>query len=255
MLVAVYEEPLLAPLVPGEMGWRTMAKQARAMLAETRDSLAPHARVVVESGALPWRALREVVRREHRDLLVVGSARPADEAEVRLGKTAKDLSYHLDCALAIAPHGMRSFEKRRLERIGVGFDDTPEAQAALELAAGIAGAAGAGLEVRGVVDDRVSGGLRTAQVVLGGREIVAEQEVSLRDRALAATQATGLAGHVEVGRGDPAEALRALGDTVDLTVIGSGHSGPRGRVYLGATGSAFVDGAPCPVLIAPRPDR
>lgn len=111
MLVAVYEEPLLAPLVPREMGWTTMPKQARAMLAQTRDSLAPRARVVVQRGASVWRALREVVRREHRDVLVIGSARSARDGEVKLGAIGRDLLYHLECALAIAPRGMRELDR------------------------------------------------------------------------------------------------------------------------------------------------
>jgi hypothetical protein len=60
MLIAVYEEPSLEPPVPTEMGWTSGHKQARAMLVETRDSLAPEARVVVDSYALVWRGLCRV---------------------------------------------------------------------------------------------------------------------------------------------------------------------------------------------------
>ena len=67
MLIAVYEEPLLEGVVPAQMGWRTAKKQARAMLASTRDSLAPSARLVVEPNLFVWRGLQRVVRREHRD--------------------------------------------------------------------------------------------------------------------------------------------------------------------------------------------
>jgi hypothetical protein len=74
--------------------------------------------------------------------------------QVRLGDEARQLLCHLECPLAIAPRGMGSREKPQLERIGVGFDDGPQARAALELAGSIARAAGAALEVRGVVDDR-----------------------------------------------------------------------------------------------------
>ncbi len=252
MLIAVYEEPLLEPLVPSEMGWTSVPKQARAMLAETRDSLAPRARVVVQRGVLAWRALRQVVRREHRDLLVVGSRGGAQDGEVRLGQTARDLLYHLECPLAIAPRGLRNVDKPRLERIGVGFDGGPEAGAALELAARVAAAAGAELEVRGVVDDRVPGGLTTGKFVLRGDAIADDASASLLDRALAAARATPAHAHVDIGRGDPAETLWTLGTGVDLLVIGSSRSGPAGRVSLGRSGSALVDGAPCPVLITPK---
>jgi nucleotide-binding universal stress UspA family protein len=163
MLIAVYEEPLLEGVIPKEMGWRTVTRQARAMLAGTRDSLAPSARVVVESDVLLWRALLRVVRREHRDLLVVGSGHDGADGRVKLGPDAQQLLGELDCPLAIAPRDMASRGTRRLERIGVGFEDGPEARAALELAGAIALAAGAELEVRAVIDDRVPGGLTTEQ--------------------------------------------------------------------------------------------
>lgn len=43
--------------------------------------------------------------------------------------------------------------------------------------------------------------------------------------------------------------------SLDLLVIGSSRSGPAGRVFLGSTGSALVDGAGPAVLIVPRPPQ
>ena len=127
------------------------------MLAATRDSLAPEARIVVDSNAPVWRGLCRVSEREHRDLLVVGSGRRAGDGQLRLGERAQDLLYHLECPLAIAPRGISNRDQPRLKRIGVGFDDGPEARATLEWAGSLALAAGAQLEVRGVIDDRVPG--------------------------------------------------------------------------------------------------
>ena len=76
-LIDVHEEPLLPVDLPGAMNWTAIEEQARAILAETRDSLAPHARIMVQADVLVWRALRHAVRHEHRDLLVVGSAQDA----------------------------------------------------------------------------------------------------------------------------------------------------------------------------------
>jgi nucleotide-binding universal stress UspA family protein len=171
---------------------------------------------------------------------------------VRLGDEARQLLCHLECPLAIAPRGMGSREKPQLERIGVGFDDGPQARAALELAGSIAGAAGAELEVRGVVDDRVAGGLRTEEIALGGDAFVAKQATSLFNRVLTAAKATGARVRVDVTPGNPADALFALGAEVDLLIIGSGHSGAAGRISLGKTGSALVKGASFPVLVIPR---
>lgn len=253
MLIAVFEEPLLEGVVPTELGWTSARDQAQAMLAGTRDSFAPHARIAVESNSLAWRGLLRVARLKHRDLLVVGSTRRADYGQVALGDVADELLPHLECPLAVAPRGMRDAAEARLERIGVGFDATPESEAALDVAGSIALAAGAELHVRGVVENRVAGGTRTENTVLGGDAIVARQLASLSERARAAALQTGARAHADVTLGAPAAGLRELCDHVDLLVIGSGHARASGRVHLGSAGRTLLRDAPAPILITPRP--
>ena len=211
ILIAVYEEPLLEGVVPAELGWASVERQAWAMLARTLDSLAPQARMAVQANALAWRGLLRVARLEHRDLLVVGSTRRADYGHVGLGDVAGELLLRLECPLAIAPRGMQDRAGARLERIGVGFDATPESHAALGLAGSIALAADADLHVRGIVDDRVAGGLRTEDIVLAGDAIVTRQLTWLSERGRAAGLDTGARTHVEVVLGAPADRLRLSG--------------------------------------------
>jgi nucleotide-binding universal stress UspA family protein len=253
MVIAIYEERLLEPLVPSEMGWTSGRKQARAMLAATRDSLAPKARIVVDTNPLVWRGLCRVLERAHRELLVVGSGRRAGDGQVRLGERARDLLCLLGCPLAIAPRGMSDRVEPQLERLGVGFDDGPEARAALELAGSLALEAGAQLEVRGVVDEHIPGVPIPKRRGLKHDAVVAERSKSLLQRTLAASRATGAAVRVDVTRGDTPDALFELVAGVDLLIIGSGRSGPADRVSLGKTGSALLHDAPCPALIVPRP--
>jgi nucleotide-binding universal stress UspA family protein len=253
MLIAIFEQPLLEGVVPAELGWTSVKEQARAMLVRTRDSLAPQARIAVQSNPLAWRGLLNVTRLEHRDLVVLGSTRRADDGQVGLGNVADELVSRLECPLAIAPRGVQDDAGARLERIGVGFDATPESEAALRLAGSIALAAGAYLRVRGVVDDRVAGRTSTTDAVLGGDPIVARQVGSLSERARAAARATGAQAHLDVVPGAPADSLRELCDHVDLLVIGSGHAGTPGRVQLGSTGRTLLGDAPTPILITPRP--
>lgn len=104
-----------------------------------------------------------------------------------------------------------------------------------------------------MVDDRLPDGLTTGPIVLARERSISEQAASLRDRSLSAARATGVPTRVDVAPGNPADVLAALCTRVDLMVIGSGHAAPRGHVYLGRAGTALVDGAPCAVLIAPRP--
>ena len=92
MLVAVHRDPLV--VLPRELGWEGMHKQAEALLRETRDAVAPDARIDVETDWSVPRALERVVKREHRDLLVVGSSRRGPEGGVRIGQRTRQLLCH-----------------------------------------------------------------------------------------------------------------------------------------------------------------
>jgi len=251
-LVAVVSDSRVAP---SWVGWQGMREEAEAMLAETRDSLAPGARVGVETGASVARALEYVVAREEGDVLVVGSSRSAAEGHVRIGKRTRQLLGHAGCALAIASRGLYHKPEVSLARIGVGYDGGPEAQAALLLAESIAVSAGAALHIRGVVDDRIPGmgwSNRAGRTILWEDVIQAEVD-SLQDRVAAAAQATKARNtKADVLRGRPANALLELCRDVDLLVIGSRRWGLAARVLLGSTGEALLHDASCPILVVPR---
>lgn len=254
MLVAVHPDPLV--VLPPELGWTAMHKQAEALLRETRNAVAPGARIVVETDWSVARALERVVAREHRDLLVVGSSRRGHQGLVRIGNRTRQLLCHCKCALAVAPRGLSGGPARRLARIGVGYDGAPEAQAALSLAGSLATKAGAKLRVRGVVDDRLPGvGWSRAageQALAMWDEVLEPQVESLREKAQRATSATGADAEVDVWRGRPADALKEVCEHVDLLVIGSRRWGAAARVLLGSTGEALMHDASCPVLVVPR---
>ena len=156
LLVAIHPDPLV--VVPAEVGWSALHKQAEELLRETRESVAPSARIVVETDWSVPRALGRVVAREHRDLLVVGSSREAAEGRLRIGTRTRQLLCYCPCALAVAPRGLSSDPSRRLERIAVGYDGGPEAHAALALAASSSVAGHARLNVTAVVDDSIPNG-------------------------------------------------------------------------------------------------
>jgi nucleotide-binding universal stress UspA family protein len=253
MLIAIHEEPLIPVALPGGMSWTALEQRARTMLAQTRDSLAPDARITVHADVLVWRGLRHVVRHEHRDLLVVGSARNTDTGHIRLGRTTNDLLEHLECPLAIAPSGFQQHTNKRLDRIGAGFDSSPESRAALDLAVSIASTTGATLEVQSAIDHGAAGGLRTEQIALEDNAITERQLTSAIERDLAATTASSAPINIHVDAGRPADLLSDLCDKVDLLVLGSGHTSPPGRVQPGRTGRAMLGLATCPLLLTPRP--
>jgi nucleotide-binding universal stress UspA family protein len=257
LLVSVQMDPII--VVPAEMSWKALEGQAQKMLWRARDELAPGARVDVETDLSIPRALERVVRREHRDLLVLGSSRHVDEGRVRIGKRTRQLLTECECAIAIAPRGMHSEPEHRFARIGVGYDGGPEAQAALELGATIAAAAGAELHVRAVVDDRIPA---LGWVTIAGgavstvwHDVVRDEADALRAKVADAARATAEAVETDVQLGRPADALLELSENVDLLLIGSRRWGPVARVLLGATGEALLHDASCPVLVVPRPKR
>lgn len=257
LLVAVHPDPLV--VMPEEMNWKSLDRQAEAKLRETCDLFSPQARIAVETDLFVPRALERVVGREHRDLLVVGSSRRGPEGRVRIGKRTRQLLCHLRCALAIAPRGWHKGPERGLRRIGVGYDGGGESDAALALAGSLALVADAELRVCAVVDDRVPpigwSALATGGAAAGRWEETVHAEMdALRDFGLSGARATGASAQVEVHRGRPADALLKLSAEVDLLVIGSRRWGPVARLLLGGTGEALAHHAACPLLVAPRPE-
>jgi nucleotide-binding universal stress UspA family protein len=59
---------------------------------------------------------------------------------------------------------------------------------------------------------------------------------------------------VHVSPGSPAHALREAAEELSAgtIVVGSTHRGKLGRIATGTTAGRVLDGAPCPVIIAPR---
>jgi nucleotide-binding universal stress UspA family protein len=257
MLVAVHPDPMV--VLPAEIGWTGMRKEAERLLRETRDAVAPGARIVVETDWSIPRALERVAQREHRDLIVVGSNRRGSEGRVRIGNLTRQLLSHSRCALAVAPRGFSERAARQIARIGVGYDGAPESEAALAFAASLAARAGATLQVHGAIDDSLPMvGWRSA-----GREPVLEmwdellepQVAALLERAQSASEATGAdVAEVNVSRGRPTDALLEMGEGLDLLVIGSRRWGAAAHVLLGRTGEALMHDASTAVLVVPRPE-
>lgn len=256
ILVAVQPDPLLLP--PAAHRWKEERHEAEAMLSSARASIAPRARTLIETDLSIPRALHRVVQREHRDLLVMGSSRHGTAGRIRIGGRTRQLLCHFECPLAIAPRGYAKRGETQLTRIGVGYDGGPESGAALATAASLATAAGAGLEVLAVVDDRLPP-IGWSLFARGGAKhpewedaVCAELERRRVDAGRAA-EATGARAGVEVTRGRPADALLELSESVDLLVIGSRRWGPVQRLLLGTTGEALLHDAACPTIVVPRP--
>lgn len=211
--------------------------------------------------------LAELARSEEADLLVLGSTHRGSVGRVLPGATAYRLLGEAEapCAVAVAPPGFGTpsdgdsgwrplsgdVEDVGMRVVGVGYDGSPAAQQALNLAAELAVGNGAALRVYAVA-------LKDADVpvgVLSGRQTTTSTEPEkLRGalhQAVASLPAEARALPVFL-RGFPAaELLEAAECGVDLLVLGSESGGPVRRAFVGSVSSTVLERAPCPVLISP----
>jgi nucleotide-binding universal stress UspA family protein len=244
---------------------REVARDAAALPVQVRTST-----VAARSRA---RALLGLAEREHATTIVLGSSRRCTAGEAFAGRTARQVLHGAPHAVALATRGLQE-QGCELREIVVGIDGSPEGRAALAAAvrlargaeaaaaAGTAGArAGAGAHVNvhvvAVADDT----LPIARTPLGAvGELTRWDEIVAQARALAerlVAEATAadpeLTGEVRVG-GPPEElAAVAVERAADLLVVGSRHWGPKAAIAIGSTAEELLRGAPCSLLLVPRP--
>jgi nucleotide-binding universal stress UspA family protein len=241
--------------VEGVTDRKTLRAQVTRTLRGQRDRLAPGAFVHTIADASPARALRHFAQRSKVDLVIVGSHHGSTPDHVAIGRTGRQLLYDAPFSLAVAAQGLHE-RKPDIRTIGVGYDGGPEADAALAVAAELAGAAQAKLLLRRVVEDRVP--------VLSGQAWIALADWSHehmweddRQKALAEAEAAAsrFAPRAEVSAttGDPGYEMRAFSQALDLLVVGSRGWGPVARLVTGGVGETLVTDASCSVLIVPRP--
>jgi nucleotide-binding universal stress UspA family protein len=262
LLISISVDPFVPYPNPAPTDSASRERQAHTEAAEVAASLELDARVVSHPDTLVWRGLRAVVRREHRDLLVVGSAHDAPHGTARLGRHAQELLGHLECPLAVAPRGLAERSAPQLPRIGAGFNGSDRSRAAVALAGAIAASADAELVVRAVVDERMLNdaaaaelrrGLAAADVPIDNRELRVRTIAALRRCAEEAAADTGARSRVDVRVGSARHELVAQSRDVDLVVVGSAHEAPAGRIQAGPSARAVLRQALCPVILVPRP--
>lgn len=285
MLAAVAVEPRASI---GELLHRDAQAAAREQLddavATLRTECAPTARAQVLSARSAPRALHELAAREPTAVVVLGSSRHARAGEAFAGRTARQVLNGAPCAIALAAHGLHSRDEPQpfaLRRIVVGVDGSPEAAAALATARTLAHRCGAALHVVAVADESLPvrrGPLGEVVELADWDEAVAQRrELAQRilEEALAGGGADGAdagderasgdpaagAGAAATGDrptgelrvGDPPEELAAAAAGADLLVVGSRQRGALAHVVVGSTAEELLRGAPCSLLLVPRP--
>jgi len=228
--------------------------QARAMVSADEPAAQVEYRAAASTSAA--HGLHDMAELADASLIVVGSHGEGAEQRLFAGSTADRLFSGAHCPVGLAPRGMRARSSRELTRIGVAYVDTPEARAALDVAARFAVRAKAPLRLYTVV----AGEAEVLPLFIGRDaerafyETAREEFQDALERAIGGlppgVEATG-----EVLTGEVVEVLAELDeDDVSGLFCGSRGYGPIRRVLLGGVSSRLVRQAKSPVVVVPRGD-
>jgi nucleotide-binding universal stress UspA family protein len=215
---------------------------------------APDAARTVELHAhsIGHRAARDLAREAERDgadLIVLGSRADAPDGRVWPTRTTMQLLHDAPCAVAVAPAGYEGAGPFR--HLGVAYDGSPEADAALATAYGLAERDASAVTLyRIMVDVRRSyAGVPQIDRAWQLERVAAQEQLD----AAAERAPAGVNPETVLLRGDPARAIAAAAAGVlDLVITGSRGQGPMARAFAGSTSESLLLSATCPVLIVPR---
>lgn len=255
-LIVVVVHPDPAAIGPARVDAEWVADRHRAaqeILDGARGRLGASAcevdyRVVASSSAA--HGLHDVAAEVRAAALVVGSGRAGPAHRLFAGSTADRLLAGSVCPVAVAPAGM-PVPPGSLGRIGVAYVDTPDGDAALQLAARLARLTGSPLRLFTVVAEEGA----TMPALIGHDAERAFLSTAREAYEEALGKAAGAVPGVDVDwailSGDVVESLAEL-DDVDVLFCGSRGYGPARRVLLGGVSARLVRRARRPVVVAPR---
>lgn len=234
-------------------GWRKdLRDRADATLDSARALLdgRPGTSITPCCGISPADALHRLADELHAEAIVVGVSHERGAGRILHGSVTEQTLHGAGTAVAVAPAGYADGPDRRIRTVVAAHNGSPESERALQAAADLARAAGAGLKIVGVVEP--NGAWYIAY--LGP---VAEQELHehVRERLHAAGRRVGEGLAVQIhlaSAADPARAIAEAADDADLLVLGSRGHGPLRRLLLGSVSSRLVREPPCPLLVLPR---
>jgi nucleotide-binding universal stress UspA family protein len=224
---------------------------AIAALETAREDAGIEASIQAVGERVPPRALHAVAADQDADAIVVGSSHHGKIGRVLLGDVAADTLADAPCAVAIAPRG-QALRNGGITRIGVAFDGSPEAEAAVDAAAELAGETGAAIELVTVIHPPSPWGLAS-----GYAFDWTEVESELRTAALAALDRRiddfeGVRAEGRVVVGVTGTALTAFSKTVDMLFTGSRGGGVAHRLVLGSTSRHLAAHAASAIVVVPR---
>jgi nucleotide-binding universal stress UspA family protein len=200
----------------------------------------------------PARALHALAEAEDPLLIVLGSTHRGPLGRVFIGSVGEALLSGAPCAIAVAPRNYAAGGERRLLRIGVGVDGSPESLEALDAGIALADRLNASFTLVAVGAPRGQSVGATSAVPVPDqgtlrREVMVKALDDATDRV-----PTDLPVARRLLRGAPADQLAKAGEDFDLLILGSRGYGPVRSVLLGGVSAKLMRTSPCPVLVLPR---
>jgi nucleotide-binding universal stress UspA family protein len=217
------------------------------MLSHERQAADVAAKLTGTASASVAGGLHQLVADCAAELLVVGSCGRGLAGRL-LGRDDTRASLNgASCAVAVAPPGYAAAHPHDIRTIGVAYNATPEAGAAVLVARGLATEYGATVRALNVVSTASGAGGVWEAFGTGWTNILEAQKRAAND---CLGSLDGVDGQVAVGL--PDEELTAFTDEVDLLVVGSRSYGPLRRLIFGSTSAHLARTARCPLLVLPR---
>ncbi|HYF25860.1 MAG TPA: universal stress protein [Baekduia sp.] len=179
-------------------------------------------------------ALHDRAVRDRADVLVVGASHRGATGRALRGDLLAELLHRAPCALAVAPPGQAT---RQAATVGLAWDGSAEADAALEWAIELAGRGERRLRVLGVLEPRHP----------EGRPL--EPEARRRLDAVRETAARRAHTELQVLWGEPVALLAGVSRDLGLLVLGSHAPGALSRALHGSVSIEVVRRAACAVLL------
>jgi nucleotide-binding universal stress UspA family protein len=169
------------------------------------------------------------------------------------GSTAERLLHGSPCSVAVVPKDYRNHADDAIRRIGVAYDDSDEARAALSAGVALARALGAELEVIGVIATETF----AAPAYMGAMGVASlradiERHVKDQVQGVVAALPPDITGQAVTPVGETADILAAQTKHLDILVMGSRGYGPLHAVLAGSVSGQVLRTAQCPVLVVPR---
>ncbi len=232
----------LHAITPGLLAEERAASEK--LLEDERDAADVEAELISIVAASPGGGLHRQAEEQGADLIVVGSCGRGVFGRAMLGDDTRAALNGAPCAVAIAARGYAE-HPTPLAKVGVGYNDSPEAQNALRAARSIAEPTRASIHVLEVVSIPTYAYTGMMPPLLGDGIESMIREANERLGKLTDVQAHAVYGLT-------GEELAGFGDQLDMLVVGSRSYGPLRRLVLGSTSDFLERHARCSLLVLPR---